>query len=96
MSTQLQIQANRKNARKSTGPRSAEGKTKSRFNALKSGLHAGSQVIPGEDVAELEALAASYREEFQPETPQDTVLVDSLIAADWRLRRLHKIEAQLW
>jgi hypothetical protein len=96
MTSQLQIQANRKNSQKSTGPRSRAGKAVSRFNALKSGLHAQSQVIPGEDAAELEALAASYREQFQPESPQDSVLVDSLIAADWQLRRLRKIEAQLW
>jgi hypothetical protein len=96
MATQPQIHANRKNAKKSTGPRPAVGKAKSCFNALKSGLHAQSQVIPGEYPAELEALAASYREEFQPESPQNSVLVDSMIAADWQLRRLRKMEAQLW
>jgi len=96
MATQPQIHANRKNAQKSTGPRSAEGKAKSRFNALKSGLHARSQVIPGEDPAELEALAQDYREEFTPKSPSEMVLVDSLIAGDWQLRRLRKIEAQLW
>jgi hypothetical protein len=96
MASQVQIHANRKNAQKSTGPRSAEGKAKSRFNALKSGLHARSQVIPGEDAAELEALAQDYREEFTPRSPSEMVLVDSLIAADWQLRRLRKIEAQLW
>ena len=53
-------------------------------------------MIPGEDAAELEALAASYREQFPPESPQNAVLVDALIAADWQLRRLRKIEARLW
>jgi len=118
MASQPQIQANRQNARKSTGPRSQAGKASprsnrpcyreqataagllerrtSRFNALKSGLHARSRVIPGEDAAELEALAKDYRERFQPDSPEALVLVDSLIAADWQLRRLRKIEAQLW
>jgi len=96
MATQAQIEANRRNSQKSTGPRSTEGKAVSRFNALKSGIHAKSQVIPGEDAAELEALAAQYAQQFEPEYPLETFLVDSMIAADWKLRRLRKIEAQLW
>jgi hypothetical protein len=96
MVSQLQITANLKNAQKSTGPRSVEGKAVSRFNALKSGIHAKSQVIPGEDPAELEALAQEYREEFTPKSPSEMVLVDSLIAGDWQLRRLRKVEALLW
>ena len=96
MATQAQIEANRRNSQKSTGPRSAEGKAVSRFNALQSGIHAKSQVIPGENAGELEALAADYQEEFQPETPLERFLVDSLICADWQLRRLRRIEAQLW
>ena len=68
----------------------------SRFNALKSGIHAESQVIPGEDAAQLEALAADYCQQFQPESPLEIFLVDAMIAADWKLRRLRKIEAQLW
>jgi hypothetical protein len=96
MATLPQIEANRTNSQKSTGPRSNEGKAVSRFNALKSGIHAQSQVIPGEDAGELEALAAEYREQFQPESPLEMFLVDSMVAAEWRLRRLRKIEAQLW
>ena len=96
MATAAQLQANRRNAHKSTGPTSTEGKATSRFNALKSGLHAQSRVIPGEDAAELEALAANYRQEFQPETPSQMFLVDTITGAEWQLRRLHKIEAQLW
>jgi len=57
MATPAQILANRTNAQKSTGPRSAEGKAVSRFNALKHGLDAESIVLPGEDPADYEALA---------------------------------------
>src|SRR5579871_5384764 len=96
MATSLQVEANRRNSLKSTGPRSPEGKAVSRFNALKSGIHAEAQVIPGEDPAELEALAHDYHEQFQPSTPLECFLVDSLVHADWQLRRLHRIEAQLW
>jgi hypothetical protein len=53
MATAAQMAANRLNSLKSLGPRSEEGKAVSRFNALKSGVHAKSQVIPGEESAPL-------------------------------------------
>ena len=58
MATSKQNQANRQNAQRSTGPRSAEGKAASRFNALKTGIDAKAQVIPGEDPDQLEDLVA--------------------------------------
>ncbi len=96
MSTLRQIEANRRNALKSTGPTSPEGKAASRFNALQTGIHAQSQVIPGEDPAELQALADDYHRQFPPMTPLERFLVDALIHADWQLRRLRRLEAQLW
>ena len=96
MASQLQIEANRRNSQLSTGPRTPEGKAVSRFNAMKSGIHAQAQVIPGEDADELEALAQGYHQQFRPATPLEGFLVDSLIHADWQLRRLHRVEAQLW
>jgi len=56
MPTEAQINANRLNAQKSTGPVTPEGKARSSLNALKSGIDAWSHIIPGEDPAELEAL----------------------------------------
>ena len=96
MATQSQIDANRLNAQKSTGPRTEPGKAVSRFNALKTGIHAESEVIPGEDPAELENLAADYHQRFVPATPEECFLVDSLVDADWQMRRLRKARAQLW
>ncbi|MGD0499832.1 MAG: hypothetical protein ABSC23_15490, partial [Bryobacteraceae bacterium] len=83
-------------AQKSSGPRSVEGKAVSRFNALKTGIDAKSNVIPGEDPDALEALAAEYHERFLPSAPEQRFLVDSLVASEWMLRRLRKVEAQLW
>jgi hypothetical protein len=57
MATLAQITANRANAQRSTGPRSAEGKSASRFNALKHGIDAASVIIPGEDPAVYDSLA---------------------------------------
>ncbi|MGD0500588.1 MAG: hypothetical protein ABSC23_19375 [Bryobacteraceae bacterium] len=96
MATLRQIEANRLNAQKSSGPRSVEGKAVSRMNALKTGIDAKSNVIPGEDPDALEALAAEYHERFRPSAPEQRFLVDSLVASEWMLRRLRKVEAQLW
>ena len=94
--TPAQITANRRNAQLSTGPRSELGKAVSRFNALKTGIQAKSHVIPGEDPAELDQLAADYHRQFHPSTPVECFLVDTIVNADWQLRRLHKVEAKLW
>jgi hypothetical protein len=96
MATLKQIEANRLNAQKSTGPRSPQGKAAIRFNALKTGIDAQSQVIPGEDPAALELLAAEYYDRYQPATPEVRALVDTLITAEWLQRRFRALEAQLW
>ena len=49
--SQARIEANRNNSRRSTGPTSAIGKSRSRFNALKHGMTAKTQVLPSEDPA---------------------------------------------
>ena len=91
-----QNEANRQNAQNSTGPRSAEGKAASRFNALKSGIDAKSQVIPGEDPDQLEVLVAEYQERFSTATPERRLLVDILVNSEWLLRRLNCAEAEFW
>ena len=96
MSSLKQIEANRLNSQKSTGPRSVEGKAAVCFNALKSGIDAKSQVIPGEDPAALELLTAEYHGRYQPATPQARALVDALVTAEWLQRRFRTLEAQLW
>src|SRR5882672_1527796 len=96
MPTEAQINANRLNAQKSTGPKTPEGKAASSLNALKSGIDAWSHIIPGEDPAELEALAAAFHDQYQPATPTELSLVDTLVSTEWIQRRLRRIEAQLW
>ncbi len=96
MSSLRQLEANRRNSQLSTGPRTPEGKAISRFNALKSGINSKAQVIPGEDPAELEAMAAGYHRDWAPTTYLERFLVDSLVRADWLLQRLSRLEAELW
>jgi hypothetical protein len=96
MASQKQTEANRLNAKKSTGPSSAEGKAASRMNALKSGIDAKSQIIRGEKTVNLEILKTEYHDRFHPTTPEQRMLVDTLIDAEWLLRRFRVVEAQLW
>src|SRR6266404_9329886 len=93
MSTDRQIEANRLNAQHSTGPRTPQGRAAVRLNGLKHGLRAETIVVPGEDPAEFEALIEAYRAERQPASPTDEFLVRQLAMADWRLLRLHRLEA---
>ena len=95
MATQKQIEANRRNAKKSTGPASVAGKATSSMNALKTGIHAKSVIIPGENAADLQRLIDEYYAYYQPATPTARGLVDDLIRTEWTLRRLDTSEASL-
>jgi hypothetical protein len=95
MATPAQLTANRANAQRSTGPRSVEGKSVSRFNALKHGVDAASITLPGEDPRAYRALADSYDETYQPSTVIDRFLIDTMIRADWHKQRLQLVEADL-
>jgi len=96
MSTQRQIDANRLNALQSTGPRTAQGKAVSSQNALKSGLDADSPFVIGESRQEFAELQDEYFARFLPRSPDERFLVDTLIRNEWLLRRLFRVESQLW
>jgi hypothetical protein len=95
MATPAQITANQANAQKSTGPRSVEGKSASRFNALKHGIDAQSIVIPGEDPADYDALAEAYHREYRPESPSEAFHIETMLRAAWQKLRLERVEADL-
>ena len=93
MLSERQIEANRQNAQHSTGPTTPEGRAAVRLNGLKHGLCAETVVVPGEDPAAFEAMLDAYRVEYQPATPSAEFLVRQVAMADWRLLRLHRLEA---
>ncbi len=93
MLTDRQIEANRQNAQHSTGPTTPEGRAAGRLNGLKHGLCAETIVVPGEDPAAFEAMLEAYRAEYKPATPSAEFLVRQVAMADWRLLRLHRLEA---
>ena len=84
--------ANQANAKKSTGPRTAEGKAKVRMNALVHGLRAETIVLPTENQDEFEAMRAGWIEDWKPETETRLALVERAVAGAWRLRRCIKVE----
>jgi hypothetical protein len=94
LATEKQIAANRRNAAKSTGPRSPEGKARSSMNALKSGVDA--EIIPGENPGALAELTNQYLRRWRPTTPEQRCYVDTLIRNDWVLSRLARAESDLW
>jgi len=96
LSSERQVAANRKNALKSTGPRTAAGKTSSSRNALKHGLLSAQMVLPDEDPKELAALADAIHECLAPEGEMEQALVDRVVACLWRLRRVHQVEASVY
>jgi hypothetical protein len=64
--SEAKIEANRQNSAKSTGPKTVEGKEKSRQNAYKHGLTGAGVVMPDEDAVEVERRLVAFRKELQP------------------------------
>ena len=96
MATQKQIEANRANAQKSTGPRTPEGRAAVRLNGVKHGLTSKLLVLDGEQEADFAEMLSSLEAEHQPATPSEEILVRQLAMAAWRLRRLYHVEAAVF
>jgi hypothetical protein len=96
MSSLKQIDANRRNAQKSTGPASARGSESSSRNSFKTGLYAKSLLIRGENPEDFESLTREYYDRHQPQSPEERELIDALIRQAWQLRRWAAVEAQIW
>lgn len=90
-----QLAARRANAAKSTGPKTPQGKARSSKNALKHGLFAQTALLDFEPSEEFVALRDSYLAEYQPEGPTETHFVMEMANAQWRLRRIRGMEADL-
>jgi len=96
MSTEKRIIANRRNAQKSTGPKTPEGKARSRLNALKHGLLAKDVVLHDEKDEDFVAMLEAFYEDCQPVGHLEESLVRHLAIAEWRLNRLTRAEAGLF
>jgi hypothetical protein len=96
MTSDKQTEANRRNALKSTGPKTPEGKAAIRLNALKHGLLSQEILLPGEDEEALTELGEILTAELQPVGALENLLVARITAAVWRLRRLGRVEAGIF
>ena len=96
MTSLKQITANRINALKSTGPRSEQGKLRSRQNAMSHGLAAETVIDVLENAADYEMFAASIAADYQPRSATESALVARLASLLWRLRRSTSIETGLF
>ena len=92
MATTRQIQANRTNAQRSTGPVTEAGKQASSQNATSHGLLSGCLVLKSESNEKWESLLADYVQEFQPSTPNEFFLVETMAAARWRMARTRMLQ----
>ncbi len=95
-SNEKQTSANRRNALRSTGPRTPEGKGKARLNALKHGLLAKEVVIKAgdgkENQAEFDRLLEGLENDLEPVGSLETMLVELIVVYYWRLRRVQRAE----
>jgi hypothetical protein len=96
MTTAKQQAANRQNARKSTGPKTPKGKAVVALNALKHGLLSRHVHLADEDEAALVELGKRLRAHLQPVGEFEVLLVDRMVTAVWRLRRLHAVETHVF
>ena len=92
-----QLAANRRNAQKSTGPKTADGKAVARLNALKHGLLAQTVVVRGHKIREsasgFKKLCRAFYKDLNPVGPLEEMLVDQIISLSWRLRRVPLAES---
>jgi len=90
--SEAQLNANRANAKKSTGPKTIEGKTRSSMNSYKHGITARRVVLDNEDHDQFERLLNDYRSRFQPADGYELRVVDDLCVLHWHINRLQFIE----
>jgi hypothetical protein len=91
-----QLEANRRNAQRSTGPQSIEGKARSSRNNLRHGLTGQISLLPTEDRAAHDAFCDALIESFAPETPMERQLAQSIAEDNWRLNRIRAIEDNMF
>ena len=93
MASKKQIEANRANAKRGTGPRTSIGKRRSSLNSLKHGLSAREIVVGDEDPLEFEKFRAEVKTDLSPVRIVQNELADQIAAQFWRIGRVPRLEA---
>jgi hypothetical protein len=95
MISDAKLEANRRNAAKSTGPKTPEGKAASKMNALRHGLLSECVLVPDDDANLMLSFSEGMLNQLNPVGELEVLLVDRVIAAAWRLRRTGQIEVDV-
>jgi len=95
MTSLRQIESNRRNAQRSTGPKTQSGKQRSSQNAVRHGLTAETVIGPLEDPADYRAFERAVTTAYDAETAVERELVLRLASLLWRLRRATSVETGL-
>ncbi|MGA8566541.1 MAG: hypothetical protein WB580_02000 [Candidatus Binataceae bacterium] len=95
MSSERKIKANRKNAQRSTGPRTGAGKARVAFNALRHGLTAKCVLVRDEGAEEFESFRLGLLCDLSPNGKIEQALAEKIVAKLWRLRRVPVLEVAL-
>jgi hypothetical protein len=96
MTSQKKIQANQRNAMKSTGPKTPQGKARVSENAVVHGLTSQKVLLRGEDAAEHERLREEAVAYYQPKGAMEERAVDRIVAYEWRIDRVDRIEGAVF
>ena len=96
MTSLKQIEANRHNALKSTGPKTPEGKESSRCNAVRHGLTAETVLVNLENSADYQLFEEAVISDYNSETAVQLQLILRLVGVLWRLRRATSIETAIF
>jgi hypothetical protein len=96
MVSEKQLEANRRNAQKSTGPKTAEGKSNSSRNNLRHGLTGQISLLPTEDRDAHDAYCNDLIDGFNPATLIERQLAHSIAEDFWRLNRAVAIETNIF
>ena len=96
MTSLKQIEANRRNSLKSTGPKTEAGKQASRCNAVRHGLTAETVIGALEDAEDYKAFEAAVTADYDAQSAVERELVLRLASLLWRLRRATTIETGLF
>lgn len=92
MASAAQIKANQKNSRKSTGPKTTRGKAKVSLNAITHGIFSEAPLLSCEKLEDYQLLYDSLFEELSPKGHLEAAIVERIIHAVWRQKRLEKAE----
>jgi hypothetical protein len=87
--------ANQRNAEKSTGPRTPEGKARASRNATTHGIFCRDLVLVGEDPEQFDLTRDGFLDALKPQDAAQLALVDGAVSARWRLNRCQYAEAAL-